>query len=226
MTEKISYIPSRIKNAAVGGHVAGADDIMDDELQLTQSQINSIVLGDAININLTASPSTVFVGEMKSITLNATISTPADSIKIKKGDTVISTGRGTSLSGTDSITPSIAGNVSYIAEFVLGGLTKTSSRSVTAVNKIYYGSGTIYTDATNSPSARTSPAGTYNVTVAVDATYIFFNVPATMTINKATLSGFNFPLESPENVTIDGVAYKSYRSSNTNDAGTYQIVIS
>jgi hypothetical protein len=226
MTEKISYIPSRIKNAAVGGHVAGADDIMDDELQLTQSQINSIVLGDAININLTASPSTVFVGETKSITLNATISTPADNIKIKKGDTVISTGGGTSLSGTDSITPSIAGNVSYIAEFVLGGLTKTSSRSVTAVNKIYYGSGTVYTDATNSPSAKTSPAGTYNVTVAVDATYVFFNVPATMTINKATLSGFDFPLDAPVTETIDGVSYKVYRSSNTNDAGTYQIVIS
>jgi hypothetical protein len=29
MTEKISYIPSRIKNVAVGGHVAGAGDIMD-----------------------------------------------------------------------------------------------------------------------------------------------------------------------------------------------------
>ncbi len=226
MTEKISYIPSRIKNAAVGGHVAGADDIMDDELQLTQSQINSIVLGEAININLTVNPSIVFVGETKSITLNATISTPADNIKIKKDNNVISTGRGTSLSGTDSITPSIAGNVSYITEFVLGGLTKTSSRSVTTVNKIYYGSGTVYTDATNSPSAKTSPAGTYNVTVAVDATYIFFNVPATMSIAKATLNGFDFPLETPETVTIDGVSYKSYRSSNTYDAGTLTIVIS
>ena len=36
MTEKISYIPSRIKNAAVGGYVAGADDIMDDALGKTQ----------------------------------------------------------------------------------------------------------------------------------------------------------------------------------------------
>ena len=47
-----------------------------------------------------------------------------------------------------------------------------------------------------------------------------------MSITKATLSGFDFPLDASVSETIDGVSYKVYRSSNTNDAGTYQIVIS
>lgn len=44
MTEKKSYIPSRLKNASVGGHVAGAADIIDDALNKTQEEINGIVL--------------------------------------------------------------------------------------------------------------------------------------------------------------------------------------
>jgi hypothetical protein len=64
------------------------------------------------------------------------------------------------------------------------------------------------------------------VTVEQNGQYVFFVVPATMSITKATLSGFDFPLDAPVSVTVEDVAYKSYRSSNTNDAGTYQIVIS
>lgn len=41
MTEKKSYIPSRLKNASVGGHVAGAADIYDDALEKTQEAINN-----------------------------------------------------------------------------------------------------------------------------------------------------------------------------------------
>ena len=41
MSEHINLIPSRIKNAAVGGHVAGTEDIIDDTLNKTQQQINT-----------------------------------------------------------------------------------------------------------------------------------------------------------------------------------------
>lgn len=40
MTEKIQYIPARQKNAAVGGHIGGTEDIIDDALGKEQSQIN------------------------------------------------------------------------------------------------------------------------------------------------------------------------------------------
>lgn len=41
MEEKKSFIPCRLKNAAVGGHVAGTEDIYDDILGRTQNEINS-----------------------------------------------------------------------------------------------------------------------------------------------------------------------------------------
>ena len=43
MTEIIQPIPARIKNVAVGGHVAGAEDIIDDNLGKTQQTINQEV---------------------------------------------------------------------------------------------------------------------------------------------------------------------------------------
>lgn len=39
MSESINYIPNRIKNAAVGGHVCGADDVIDDITGLTLEKV-------------------------------------------------------------------------------------------------------------------------------------------------------------------------------------------
>lgn len=201
-------------------------DIVDSGLNMTQAQINQIVIGGNITVNLTATPSPIFVGAEKNISLGATCSTAATSIVIKKGSTVLATGSGTSLSASDTITPASSGSTSYTAEFEIGGITKTASRSVSAVYPIRIGTGTEYVEGTALTSPKTSPAGTYNVTVTNDGEYIYFNVPATMTINGATMGGFAFPLEAAQNKTIDGVSYKSYRSSNTYDAGTMTIVIS
>lgn len=226
MTEKFSYIPTRVKVAAEGGHVCGAEDIIDDALGITQERINAIVLGDAISVSLLAAPTPVFVGSEITINLTASINTAADSIKIKKGSEEIVEGSGTSLSATDTITPSEAGNTTYMAEFSVGAVAKNVSKNIQAVYPIRTGSGASYVDGTALTTPKASPAGTYNVVVANDEDYVWFNVPSTMAIHGATMSGFNFPLEAPTNVTIDGVAYKSYRSSNTYDTGTLTIVIS
>ena len=201
-------------------------DIIDTASQMTQAQINQIVIGGNITVNLSASPSPIFVGAQRTISLSATCSASATSITIKKGSTVLATGTGTSLSASDTITPSSAGNTSYTAEFTIGSIHKTSSKSVTAVYPIRIGTGTEYVEGTPLTTPKTSPAGTYNVTVANDGEYVYFNVPSTMTINGATMGGFAFPLESAQSKTIGGVSYKSYRSSNTYDAGTMTIVIS
>lgn len=219
-------IPERVFNAQKGGFVTGADSIIDDGLQMSQAQINAILMGDAINVSLSASPSPVFVGVQCTISLVASVNTAANSIIIKKGSTTIATGSGTSLSGSDNITPSAAGNTTYSAEFIVGSTTKTASKSVTAVYPIRTGTGASYVEGTPLSTPKTSPAGTYNINVAQNGSYIWFNVPSSMTIHGATMSGFEFPLEDPTNVTINGVAYKSYRSSNTYGAGTLTIVIS
>lgn len=193
-----------------------------------QDQIDAIISDKAV-VSLSASDTIFIVGE-RAFTLIASTNTNAESIVIKQGSNVIATGSGKTLKKSVTVNQATAGNIGYTAEFTFaGGNKRTTSATIYFVNKIYVGSGVVYTDVASDSyavSARRNPAGTYNVTVEQNGQYVFFVIPATMSINKATLSGFDFPLESSISVTIEGIAYKSYRSSNTNDAGTYQIVIS
>lgn len=225
MTEIKTPIPSRIYNAAIDGHVAGAEDIFDDDLNLNQAQINAIFLSESANISLAVNPTVIFVDNQAIINLTADTNKEATSIKIKRNNIEVANGSGMSLSGSDTITPSAAGNITYNAEFTIAGLQKSTTKSVAAVYPIRIGSGTSYVDGTAINTPKISPAGTYSVVVANDGDYVYFNVPSTMTIHGATMSGFDFPLEPPTEVTIDGVAYESYRSSNTYDAGTLTIII-
>jgi hypothetical protein len=190
-----------------------------------QSQINAIV-NDKAQVELPTSPTCIFVGVESSIELAATTDTEATNIKITKGSAEIASGSGFSLSGHDTVTPEGAGDISYQAEFLIAGLLKNASKVVAAVYPIKYGAGQSYSDAGEVPTPRTSPAGTYQVAVANDGDYVFFVVPSTMTIAGAKMSGFDFPLQAPVDVEIDGVAYKYYQSANTYDAGTLTIVIS
>jgi hypothetical protein len=193
-----------------------------------QAQIDAIV-SDKATVSLSASTSIFIVGEGAPI-LTASTNTNAESIIIKQGSDVIATGSGKVISQRVNITQETAGNIVYTAEFTFaGGNKRTATATVYFVNKVYVGSGDAYTDVIGdsyAQSARRSPVGTYDVTVAQNGQYVFFVIPATMSITKATLSGFDFPLDAPVSETIDGVSYKVYRSSNTNDAGTYQIVVS
>lgn len=202
--------------------------LFEDHHQVLQDQIYAIVSDKAV-VSLSASATTFIVGE-RAFTLTASTNTNAESIVIKQGSNVIATGSGKTLAKSVTVNQATAGNIGYTAEFTFaGGNERTTSATIYFVNKIYVGSGAVYTDVASDSyavSARRSPTGTYNVTVEQNGQYVFFIIPATMSITKATLSGFDFPLESPVSVTIEDVAYKSYRSSNTNDAGTYQIVIS
>lgn len=90
---------------------------------------------------------------------------------------------------------------------------------------IFYGAGLSYTDATTEASSTTDPSGTYLINVSADGMYVWFVLPAAMTIHRATMGGFDFPLESPQIVLIDNVNYKAYRSINTYDEGSMTIVL-
>lgn len=92
---------------------------------------------------------------------------------------------------------------------------------------MYVGAGAVYTNVVNDShkqSARTSAGGTFNVTVASAGQYVFFVVPSSMTINKVTLSGFDFPLLAADTTSKSG--YKIYKSANTYKAGTLTLVVS
>ena len=202
--------------------------LFENRHQVLQDQIDAIAFDKAI-VSLSASVTTFIVGE-RMFTLTASTDTSAESIVTKQGNNVIATGSGKTLIQEVSVEQATAGSIDYTAEFTFaGGNKKTANATVYFVNKIYVGSGAAYADVTtdsHAVSARRSPAGTYNITVAQNGQYVFFVIPATMSITKATLSGFDFPLDEPTAVTIDDTEYKSYRSSNTVDAGTYEIIIS
>lgn len=232
--QTISFLDSNNMKWETYQYIGTEDDdweditLFENHHQVLQDQIDAIISDKAI-ISLSASTTTFIVGE-RMLTLIASTNTSAESIVIKQGSNVIATGSGKTLAREVRVGQTISGSIDYTAEFTFaGGNKKTTNVTVYFVNKIYVGSGAVYTDVTidsHAVSARRSAAGAYNVTVAQNGQYVFFVIPATMSITKATLSGFDFPLDAPVSKTIDGVSYKVYRSSNTNDAGTYQIVIS
>jgi len=206
-------------------------EYMDETAHGFQDQINAIVNGKA-TVGLSATPDTVFVGVQSSISLSATTNTSATSIKIKKGSTELASGSGTSLNGSDTITPSAPGNTAYLAEFTIAGLQKQAPKNVVAVYPVYYGAGLEQSDvldvAACKASPRTTPTGTYTVQITGGSKYIWFFVPANMStqITSAKMNGFDFPLETLADVTdASNVVYKVYRTPNTNEAGTYVINI-
>lgn len=74
-------------------------------------------------------------------------------------------------------------------------------------------------------SITASAAGTYNVT-STDNQYIWFCVPDGMSISKITLGGFAVPNEAPITLSVSGVSYKCYRTTNPLTAGTRSFVVS
>ena len=117
--------------------------------------------------------------------------------------------------------------LTYTATAKIGDVTKTASTSIYVVNPKYVGAGSTYSDVVKDAckqAASTTASGTYSVTVSADGQYVFFVVPNTMTINKVTLSGFDFPLNTADTTSKSG--YKIYKSANTYKAGTLSLVVS
>lgn len=201
-----------------------------DYYAILQSQIYAIIF-EKISVSIESSQEVIAVGDTMNITLTASSDIEAKAIFIKRGDIIIAEGSGNILETSLEVSESLATDVVFTAEFIFEfaeGNPKTIDLPIHFVNKMYIGSGSVYTDVatdTYAVSARVTPEGVYQVNT-VDNQYVFFIVPATMVINKATLNGIIFPLEEASNITIEGVSYKSYRSSNTYNTGTYEIIIS
>lgn len=161
-----------------------------------------------------------------SVTFSGSTYTPI-SATLKKGDSTLSTTPNSSVQDTVSDTTTYQMEVEFITN-----VKKTVSGTVTAVYPMYFGSNTATTlDSTavlamTKQSLKTSPAGTYNVSV-VQGAYMWLCIPSNMNINKVTSSGFDVPMEAAATVAVDGKGnYKCYRSSSQFNAGTVNIVVS
>ena len=190
-----------------------------------QDQIDAIIRGQS-NITISMNPSVIYAGVATTVQINASINTieTVSTFTLSRNGAQIAQSTSTSVAGTISVNET--GNQTIVADAQIKSSHVTKSATLYVVYPIYYGGGDAYTDATSKATPRTSPAGTYNVNVPANGKYIFFNVPASMNISKATVSGFDMPLNTPVNVTIDGHNYKSYKSVNTYDAGTLTVVLS
>ena len=183
------------------------------------------------SLSRTSGNSLYFVGDTFTIKATATCSVSANTITIKCGNsTIASIQNAKTATGSQTIDPTFSSaptTINFTAEAVIGSVKKTASFSVGLVNPIYVGSGAAYTNVVNDShkqSVRISASGTYNVTVASNGQYVFFVVPSSMTINKVTLSGFDFPLLAADTTSKSG--YKIYKSANTYKAGTLTLVVS
>lgn len=206
--------------------------IVNAKLVELQNEI-AVINADKATFSLsrTSGNSLYFVGDTFTIEATATCSVSADTITIKCGNsTIASIQNAKTATGSQTIDPPFASapaTINFTAEAVIGSVKKTASFSVGLVNPMYVGAGTVYTNVVNDShkqSARTSASGTYNVTVASNGQHVFFVVPSSMTINKVTLSGFDFPLDAADTTSKSG--YKIYKSSNTYKAGAISLVVS
>ena len=223
-------------DAAVTTHCEQYTDAETQRAQVVetdlQRQINEIVSGDT-QVNLTASPTAVFAdGEEKDVTLTTTSSpTPAD-VTI---DGVGSATNITSKTFAVTVNSTTQTTQTYTATFTVAGVMKgEKTATVSLVYPIFYGSGATLASATMTqfPTAKASPAGTYNVTIGA-GDHIYFEVPAGMSISRVQLyDNPNFPTDvqmqtvSTERTGADGSAYMAYESVSTFAAGTHAFRVS
>ena len=178
--------------------------------------VSTGIIEKGISVTETITPSAVFSGQ-------AVSASDLTNVSIKSGTTVL---RSTYTSVTDSVSDS----KSYVFSATYKGVTKTASASVNAFYPIYIG-GLVEETITNSiaannitagtlaKSVKSSPSGTYTVTIPSPGGYPYFLVPSGMTINHIYSVGsltVELPSTStPLSLTVNGatVSYTAYRTN-------------
>lgn len=190
-----------------------------------QDQIDAIIRSQS-KITISLVPNVIYAGVATDVHISANINTigTVSKFTLAIGATQIAQSTSKSVAGNTSVNETLDQQITTVAYIKSSQVRAVDTLYV--VYPIYYGGGDVYTAATAKATPRRSPAGTYSVNVPANGKYVFFNVPSSMNINKATVSGFDMPLNAPVNVTIDGQRYKSYKSVNTYDAGTLTVVLS
>lgn len=176
---------------------------------------------------------TVLAGTQEAVarTVRARSNVTPDSLVILQGDTEIAGGTEAECTATVTLTPAdmaSPGTVRVEARATYGSATRRGTVEYAIVKPVYVGAGASASEVMvdgNRQTARTTPSGTYTV-AAKEGDYVWIIVPMGtngMVVGKATLSGFDFPLEAADTTTVEG--YRAYRSRSTYKAGTLSIVV-
>ena len=231
----LSVSAAGVKLSGVQNAINAAKTAEQERAEAAEADLAESIYYYHAEIGLTASPTLIEKGVATTINLTATSAfkgVGANSLKIANNtDTnkqLAMTGNTTRMTTTDSITDT----TTYRATAVFPhNVTTTKDVTVTAQYPIYYFGSTSATVNSAAITAGTkkvasNAAGDYNITLAANLTYFWFCVPSNMNVSSATLSGFDLPLEAAVTVAVDGKgSYKCYRSSNTNDAGSYKVTL-
>lgn len=182
--ENLIPIPGRLHSVASEGHVAGADEIVDDVLGMTQDEINAMMVGGAVKTSFSATPNAFLVGAQdNSVTLAATINLNAN-IEIKKNNSKIAE---TSQPAkelrpeADTISTASPASIAYKASFDAGQAIEIAdiTKNVYVVYPISYGSqvGSAAPVLTTLSEPRLTAKGTYQINIDSTERYIIFKVP-------------------------------------------------
>lgn len=219
-TEKLNGNEGTVSIPSATSQAAGAMSAAQAALLADLSgRVDALEAGKAA-FSLSASPSSMWYGETKDITLTATASATASSITIKKGSTTVNTGSNVaSLSYTDN---GVSTSQSYSATAVIKGTTKTASASVTVNYPKYIGAGTNYGDVVTLANRVSTVTGRHTVEITQSGQRIF--IVTDVTINKVMSDNFEVPM-TKSTITMNGKTYHIYQS-DTLVPYTFNLVIS
>lgn len=194
----------------------------------TKTQVDELVgtvKGMLCDVVINVSKDTVLAGVATSVEVSVSSEVSATAIVLKRGGVTLAQGTGQSLVFSDVLTAAEAGMVTYEAVLTIGGVERTVTVGVMAVNAVLYGMALDSSGVSTQASVRRSPEGRYQVTAAQDGCYLFVLVPSTMEVNGITMGGVEMPMEAPTGIVVGSLVYKCYQSSNTYQAGTYNIIV-
>lgn len=195
------------------------------QIQNVQGQLNELTNHKSV-VSLSVTPSLLTVGEEETISLVAETDLEASSIVINRDGERVTADAGMTALAEDIVQMDEAGEMTYEAVFIIGGIEKKVRKKVSAVLPIFYGAGQSVENAVHQADARLTPAGEYTIPVNASLSYLFFCIPATMTINQILMNGFAVHFGNPRVTLIGGQTYKVYQSSHTYDTGTIHVIVS
>ena len=209
----------------------GVPSQIQTEITAVQNQVDNIIVNQS-EISLTANPNVIYTNDDTDISIkfdsNVDTIGKIDLNSIYKDGSQIPIGSNTDshLEAYTSLQNVPKSDIKFKSNVIINGIMMEDECYVYARDPIYYGSFNDPSISENKASARISPSGSYTIDVASNLSYVYFDVPEYMDINKATMNGYQFPFEDPVTITRDGQAYKSYKSKTTYDAGELTIVLS
>lgn len=197
-----------------------------ETIDAIQDKIDSLHPGSYITI--TASPNLIYKDETSDVdvTVRMTDGAIADKITLFVDDVEEESVENASRLDT---TISVIDTTALHAVAERQGLDYDVHSQITGVRPYWVGADAQYTDIiddAHKQNIKANPNGTYNITVPSNGNYVFFVIPEGMTIHRATMGGFEFPLDALPSIEVESHAYLVYASSNTYDAGSLTIVIS